>query len=85
MPTSNFRKSPTYCLQIYCGGPLTDALGDNLSASGVKLRSILGATEFGIPSHLMPTHKEDWKEWCWVELDANASLDWEKQMMGRRS
>ncbi|KAL1695048.1 hypothetical protein GGG16DRAFT_109571 [Schizophyllum commune] len=64
---------------IYCGGPLSDALGDNLFASGVKLRSILGATEFGIPSHLMPTHKEDWKEWCWVELDTNASLDWEKQ------
>ncbi|KAL1710425.1 hypothetical protein EV121DRAFT_192955 [Schizophyllum commune] len=64
---------------IYCGGPLSDALGDNLSASGVKLRSILGATEFGIPSHLMPTHEEDWTEWCWVELDANASLNWEKQ------
>ena len=27
----------------------------------------------------MPTHEEDWTEWCWVELDANASLDWEKQ------
>uniref|UniRef100_D8QBK6 Polyketide synthase-like phosphopantetheine-binding domain-containing protein n=1 Tax=Schizophyllum commune (strain H4-8 / FGSC 9210) TaxID=578458 RepID=D8QBK6_SCHCM len=27
----------------------------------------------------MPTQEEDWKEWCWVELDANASLDWEKQ------
>ncbi|KAL1743867.1 hypothetical protein HDZ31DRAFT_39949 [Schizophyllum fasciatum] len=66
----------------FAGGPLSDATGDKLAAAGVKLRSIYGATEFGVTSHVKPTHDEDWKEWRWVELDANARLAWEKQSDG---
>ncbi|KAL1660867.1 hypothetical protein GGF50DRAFT_118539 [Schizophyllum commune] len=64
------------------GGPLSEAVGDGLSAAGVRLRSGYGATEFGGPSHIIPTHEEDWKEWSWIEIDTNASLEWEKQSDG---
>ncbi|KAI5884857.1 NAD(P)-binding protein [Schizophyllum commune H4-8] len=30
----------------------------------------------------MPTHEEDWAEWRWIELDANAAIEWEKQEDG---
>ena len=30
----------------------------------------------------MPTHEEDWEEWRWIELDANAAIEWEKQEDG---
>ena len=49
---------------------------------GVKLRSVYGATEFGVPTHLFPTHEEDWKEWCWIEVDPSANLEWAKQSDG---
>ncbi|KAL1718563.1 hypothetical protein EV715DRAFT_291171 [Schizophyllum commune] len=64
------------------GGPLSEAVGDGLSAAGVRLRSGYGATEFGGPSHIIPTHEEDWKEWSWIEIDTNAALEWEKQSDG---
>ncbi|KAL1718570.1 hypothetical protein EV715DRAFT_291179 [Schizophyllum commune] len=64
------------------GGPLSEAIGDGLSAVGVKLRSVYGATEFGVPTHLFPTHEEDWKEWCWIEVDPSANLEWAKQSDG---
>ena len=51
------------CSQGFGGGPLSEAIGDGLSAAGVRLRSGYGATEFGGPSHIIPTHEEDWKEW----------------------
>ena len=63
----------------FAGGPLSDATGDFLASAGVKLRSIYGATEFGAPSRLRPTHEEDWKECGWVELDTAACLAWEPQ------
>ncbi|TRM56544.1 hypothetical protein BD626DRAFT_618939 [Schizophyllum amplum] len=61
------------------GGPLSDAAGNALSSAGVKLRSIYGATEFGVPTHIAPSKDEDWKEWRWIELDLNAQLAWEPQ------
>ncbi|KAI4521222.1 acetyl-CoA synthetase-like protein, partial [Schizophyllum commune Loenen D] len=64
---------------MYGGGPVSDGIGDNLSAAGVKLRSVYGATEFGAPTHIFPTHDEDWKEWCWSEFDREACLVWEDQ------
>ncbi|KAL1690001.1 hypothetical protein GGG16DRAFT_103377 [Schizophyllum commune] len=64
------------------GGPLSEAVGDGLSAAGVRLRSGYGATEFGGPSHIIPTHEEDWKEWSWIEIDTDAALEWEKQSDG---
>ncbi|KAI5884843.1 acetyl-CoA synthetase-like protein [Schizophyllum commune H4-8] len=64
---------------MYGGGPVSDGIGDNLSAAGVKLRSVYGATEFGAPTHIFPTHEEDWKEWCWSEFDREACLVWEDQ------
>ncbi|KAI4521212.1 acetyl-CoA synthetase-like protein [Schizophyllum commune Loenen D] len=67
---------------VYGGGPLSEPIGEILATAGVKLRSILGATEFGVPSHCMPTHEEDWNEWRWIELDANAAIEWEKQEDG---
>ena len=66
----------------FAGGPLSDATGDFLAEAGVKLRSIYGATEFGVTSHVKPTRDEDWKEWRWIELDANARLAWDKQSDG---
>ena len=67
---------------MYGGGPVSDGIGDNLSAAGVKLRSVYGATEFGAPTHIFPTHEEDWKEWCWIEVDPSANLEWAKQSDG---
>ncbi|TRM56543.1 hypothetical protein BD626DRAFT_519015 [Schizophyllum amplum] len=61
------------------GGPLSDAAGDTLSAASVKLRSMYGSTEAGVPTHFAPTRDEDWKEWRWIELDLNAQLAWEPQ------
>uniref|UniRef100_D8QLB7 Polyketide synthase-like phosphopantetheine-binding domain-containing protein n=1 Tax=Schizophyllum commune (strain H4-8 / FGSC 9210) TaxID=578458 RepID=D8QLB7_SCHCM len=68
--------------QGFAGGPLSDATGDFLAEAGVKLRSIYGATEFGVTSHVKPTRDEDWKDWRWIELDANARLAWDKQSDG---
>ena len=70
------------CSQGFGGGPLSEAVGDGLSAAGVRLRSGYGATEFGGPSHIIPTHEADWKEWSWIEIDTNAALEWEKQSDG---
>ncbi|KAL1718564.1 hypothetical protein EV715DRAFT_291172 [Schizophyllum commune] len=61
------------------GGPLGEVIGNQLVDMGIKLRSIYGATEFGAPSRLRPTHEEDWKECGWVELDTDACLAWEDQ------
>ncbi|KAI5827846.1 acetyl-CoA synthetase-like protein [Schizophyllum commune Tattone D] len=61
------------------GGPLGEVIGNQLVDLGIKLRSIYGATEFGAPSRLKPTHEEDWKECGWVELDTDACLVWEDQ------
>ncbi|KAL1690000.1 hypothetical protein GGG16DRAFT_103376 [Schizophyllum commune] len=61
------------------GGPLGEVIGNQLVDMGIKLRSIYGATEFGAPSRLRPTHEEDWKECGWVELDTDACLAWEEQ------
>ncbi|KAL1671541.1 hypothetical protein EV122DRAFT_295427 [Schizophyllum commune] len=69
---------------MYGGGPVSDGIGDNLSAAGVKLRSVYGATEFGAPTHIFPTHEEDWKEWCWSEFDREACLVWEDQGDGTK-
>ncbi|KAL1743883.1 hypothetical protein HDZ31DRAFT_39972 [Schizophyllum fasciatum] len=60
----------------YGGGPLSEGIGAALAGADVRLRSILGASEFGIPSHLKPTRDADWAEWQWIELDANAALEW---------
>ncbi|KAI4521215.1 acetyl-CoA synthetase-like protein [Schizophyllum commune Loenen D] len=63
---------------VFAGGPLGEAIGNQLVDLGIKLRSIYGATEFGAPSRLKPTYEEDWKECGWVELDMDACLAWEE-------
>ncbi|KAL1743880.1 hypothetical protein HDZ31DRAFT_64623 [Schizophyllum fasciatum] len=74
----------SFQLLAFGGGPLGEVIGDKLCAAGVKIRSVYGATEFGAPTHIKPTHEEDWKEWCWVELDEKASLGWEEQGDGTK-
>ena len=62
---------PLTPVQAFGGGPLGEVIGNQLVDMGIKLRSIYGATEFGAPSRLTPTHEEDWKECGWVELDTD--------------
>ncbi|KAG5652629.1 putative NRPS-like protein biosynthetic cluster [Sphagnurus paluster] len=48
---------------MFSGGSLTQTIGDRLVEAGVPLRPTYGGTEFGAPSHFVPTEGEvnDWE------------------------
>ncbi|WPH05128.1 Adenylate-forming reductase Nps11 [Acrodontium crateriforme] len=57
---------------LYGGGPLRSALGDELTARGVKLVSIYGSTEANWIPSLSPT-REDWE---WIQFHPEAKVAW---------
>ncbi|EKM75963.1 hypothetical protein AGABI1DRAFT_116054 [Agaricus bisporus var. burnettii JB137-S8] len=52
---------------IFAGGPLSTEVGDALVAAGVNLQSMYGASEFGIPTKLLPQRGRE-KDWEWIEF-----------------
>ncbi|TCD64925.1 putative NRPS-like protein biosynthetic cluster [Steccherinum ochraceum] len=72
---------------VFAGGPLSDANGDKLVASGVNLCSIYGATEFGAPTMIFDTDDtqgpdSDVKtsaDWAWLQLSNTVNTRWVPQ------
>ncbi|KAF4582493.1 putative NRPS-like protein biosynthetic cluster [Pleurotus pulmonarius] len=60
----------------YSGGSPPPKLGEALSAAGVVTRPIYGATEFGAPTHWVPSDSERTNgEWQWIRFCDNVSID----------
>lgn len=60
----------------YSGGAPPPKLGEALSAAGVVTRPIYGATEFGAPTHWVPSDSERMNgEWQWIRFCDNIEID----------
>jgi hypothetical protein len=64
--------------QGYCGGPLAAEVGDALVAAGCRLRSILGATEFGVISEVY-AHTAAPADWAWIAFHPSSHIRWAPQ------
>lgn len=61
---------------VFAGGPFTFERGERLVRAGVKVRSLYGSTELGIPSHIfLPTDPED-RLWNYVRFSDRTNLRW---------
>ncbi|CAK5283812.1 unnamed protein product [Mycena citricolor] len=56
------------------GGPLTLQVGDELVEQGVKLVTLYGATEFGMPNVIRAD--DDPRDWAWFKFAETAKLRW---------
>ncbi|KDQ22257.1 putative long-chain acyl-CoA synthetases domain synthetase [Pleurotus ostreatus PC15] len=62
-------------MQTYSGGAPPPKLGNALSAAGVVTRPIYGATEFGAPTHWVPSDGERMNgEWQWIRFCDNVEI-----------
>jgi acyl-coenzyme A synthetase/AMP-(fatty) acid ligase len=59
--------------QGFGGGPLSDELGDNLVARGVKLTSMYGGTEMNAMCQCLPVGPQ---EWAWLRFSDAAKPRW---------
>ncbi|KZP17631.1 putative aminoadipate reductase [Athelia psychrophila] len=65
------------------GGPLARKVGDALSADGVNLSCLYGATEVGIPSTLFGgAEQRGAEDWSYVRFDEKAHVRWVRQAGG---
>ncbi|KAI1324526.1 putative NRPS-like enzyme [Xylariaceae sp. FL0255] len=73
-----------YCAQnleliLYAGGDLPQAVGDIIVASGVSLRCCWGASEVGIPQHLiLPELETNSGDWHYISFHPNSGATFEK-------
>ncbi|KAF5389352.1 hypothetical protein D9757_004361 [Collybiopsis confluens] len=63
----------------FAGGPLAPATGDYLVSCGVRLRTVYGATEFGLPTKLDLEGKAGFEDWAWINLGDEPYIRWAPQ------
>ncbi|KAJ6480154.1 putative aminoadipate reductase [Mycena sanguinolenta] len=62
----------------FSGGPLPERIGNALVETGVKIRNIYGATEFGAVSAIVPFEGDE-KLWEWVRFSDEITVQWDSQ------
>ncbi|KAJ7450211.1 hypothetical protein FB451DRAFT_1286441 [Mycena latifolia] len=62
----------------YSGGTLPQRVGNDLVNAGVSLRSLYGATEFGIISSIIPWEGDE-NDWEWVRFSEKVKPRWDPQ------
>ncbi|KAJ7077650.1 hypothetical protein B0H15DRAFT_789481 [Mycena belliarum] len=68
----------TQSFQAFGGGALPQRLGSALVASGLKIRAVYGATEFGSITSMLP-YSDDVQEWEWFRFSSKVKLRWMPQ------
>lgn len=67
---------------MFGGGPLSHQIGDALTRAGVNIRSLYGATEFGVPTTLELPHKKFMRtpdDWNYLSFSDLAKPRWVHQ------